>query len=92
MEKLNLRKAVVVIPTYNEADNIGRLVPLILARDARLSVLVVDDNSPDGTANIVKGLPHGFGERQNVGRDGQQLGKQLVVVHFRPAEQDQSAR
>jgi dolichol-phosphate mannosyltransferase len=62
VEKLNLRKAVVVIPTYNEADNIGRLVPLILARDDRLSVLVVDDNSPDGTADIVKGLPE-FGGR-----------------------------
>lgn len=54
--------AVVVVPTYNEADNIGRLVPLILARDPRLSVLVVDDGSPDGTAAIVKALP-GFGER-----------------------------
>lgn len=59
---LNLTKAVVVVPTYNEADNIGRLIPLILERDPRLSVLVVDDNSPDGTAGIVKALP-GFGDR-----------------------------
>ncbi|TFG88855.1 MAG: polyprenol monophosphomannose synthase [Gemmatimonadales bacterium] len=57
-----VNKAVVVIPTYNEAENIGPLIPLILARDERLSVLVVDDNSPDGTADIVKGLP-GFGDR-----------------------------
>lgn len=62
VEPLNLRKAVVVVPTYNEADNIGRLVPLILERDERLSVLVVDDNSPDGTGAIVKGLPE-FGGR-----------------------------
>jgi len=62
VEKLNLRKAVVVVPTYNEADNVGRLIPLILERDERLSVLVVDDNSPDGTAKIVKDLP-GFGDR-----------------------------
>lgn len=59
---LNLQRAVVVVPTYNEADNIGRLIPLILARDDRLSVLVVDDNSPDGTAGIVKALPE-FGDR-----------------------------
>ncbi len=57
-----VRKAVVVVPTYNEADNVGRLIPEILDRDPRLSVLVVDDSSPDGTADVVKGLP-GFGER-----------------------------
>ena len=57
-----IRKAVVVVPTYNEADNIGPLVPQILARDERLSVLVVDDNSPDGTAGIVKAMPE-FGDR-----------------------------
>jgi len=62
VEPLGLRKAVVVVPTYNEADNIGSLVPKILERDPRLSVLVVDDSSPDGTAAIVKALP-GFGDR-----------------------------
>jgi dolichol-phosphate mannosyltransferase len=51
-----IASAVVVVPTYNEADNVGRLIPEILAQDARLSVLVVDDNSPDGTAAIVKEL------------------------------------
>ncbi len=59
---LNLARAVVVVPTYNEADNIGRLIPAILAQDPRLSVLVVDDSSPDGTAAIVKDLD-GFGDR-----------------------------
>jgi dolichol-phosphate mannosyltransferase len=54
--------AVVVVPTYNEADNIGRLLPQILAQDVRLAVLVVDDGSPDGTAAIVKASPD-FGGR-----------------------------
>ncbi|MBU8870469.1 MAG: polyprenol monophosphomannose synthase [Gemmatimonadales bacterium] len=57
-----VKKAIVVVPTYNEAENIGPLIPLILARDECLSVLVVDDNSPDGTADIVKSLPE-FGDR-----------------------------
>ncbi len=57
-----IRKAVVVVPTYNEADNVGGLLPEILSKDERLSILVVDDNSPDGTAKVVKNLP-GFGER-----------------------------
>ena len=45
----------VVIPTYNECENIARLVPQVLAHP-RLRVLVVDDNSPDGTAEIVRGF------------------------------------
>lgn len=46
-------KAVVIVPTYNERENITRIVPLILAQDERLDVLVVDDNSPDGTGQLV---------------------------------------
>ena len=46
-------KALVVIPTYNEAENIERIVPLALAQDPDLHVLVVDDNSPDGTGDMV---------------------------------------
>jgi dolichol-phosphate mannosyltransferase len=45
-------RALVIIPTYNEAMNIGSLVPLVLAQDPRLEVLIVDDNSPDGTGQI----------------------------------------
>ena len=58
-------KSIVVMPTYNEADNIGRIVPEVLARDPELSVLVVDDSSPDGTAAIVKALPD-FGGRVKI--------------------------
>ena len=55
-------KSIVVMPTYNEADNIGRIVPEVLARSPELRVLVVDDSSPDGTAAVVKALPE-FGSR-----------------------------
>lgn len=41
--------ALVVIPTYNERQNIGKIVPRVLAADSRFEVLVVDDDSPDGT-------------------------------------------
>ena len=58
-------KSIVIIPTYNEADNIGRIVPEVLERDPGIDVLVVDDNSPDGTAGIVKALP-GFGDRIHI--------------------------
>lgn len=45
-------KALVIVPTYNEKDNIPRLVPEILAKDPSFSVLVVDDHSPDGTGPL----------------------------------------
>ena len=46
-------KTLVIIPTYNECENIARLIPLVLEKDDGLEILVVDDNSPDGTAQIV---------------------------------------
>jgi len=49
-------RALVLIPTYNEAVNLPKLVPLVLAQDGRLEVLVIDDNSPDGTGRIADGL------------------------------------
>jgi dolichol-phosphate mannosyltransferase len=49
-------RPLVVIPTYNERENISRLIPAILGEDAGLHVLVVDDGSPDGTAGAVQQL------------------------------------
>jgi dolichol-phosphate mannosyltransferase len=46
-------RALVIIPTYNERDNIVRIVDRVLEKDERLDVLVVDDASPDGTAEAV---------------------------------------
>ena len=49
-------RALVIVPTYNEAGNIEPLVSAVLAQDVRLEVLVVDDNSPDGTGEIADHL------------------------------------
>jgi dolichol-phosphate mannosyltransferase len=49
-------RALVIVPTYNERFNIARLIPSILAQDASLEILVVDDGSPDGTGGIVDGI------------------------------------
>jgi len=44
--------ALVVVPTYNESMNLPQILPQILAQDPRIDVLVVDDNSPDGTGRM----------------------------------------
>ncbi len=49
-------RALVVVPTYNERENLPRIVPLILEQDPRLEVLVVDDSSPDGTGALADAL------------------------------------
>jgi dolichol-phosphate mannosyltransferase len=53
-EALARQRALVIVPTYNERENIARLIETVLSQDRRLEVLVVDDGSPDGTASIVE--------------------------------------
>ena len=49
-------KALVIIPTYNESDNIKKAIQLVFKSAKNIDVLVVDDNSPDKTANVVKAM------------------------------------
>lgn len=49
-------RALVVVPTFNEAENVPRLLPRILNQAPFVEVLVVDDGSPDGTADLVRGM------------------------------------
>lgn len=48
--------SIVIIPTYNEKENIGKIIRAVFALDKCFHILVIDDGSPDGTAAIVKGL------------------------------------
>ncbi len=48
------RDSVVIIPTYNESENAADIIEAVLALEHDFDVLIVDDNSPDGTADIVK--------------------------------------
>src|SRR5688572_6175328 len=51
-----MSRILTIVVTYNEATNIGRLIPEILKHLPTAAVLVVDDNSPDGTADVVRAL------------------------------------
>jgi dolichol-phosphate mannosyltransferase len=50
------QRALIIFPTYNERDNIEKIVHAVLPLDARVHVLIVDDNSPDGTGDIADRL------------------------------------
>ena len=52
-------KPLIIIPTYNELENIRRLLPELMALDPDMRVLVVDDNSPDGTGKLADELAAG---------------------------------
>lgn len=51
-----MTRSLVILPTYNERDNLPLIVPEILRQDARFDVLVVDDDSPDGTGIVADSL------------------------------------
>ncbi|RKE98508.1 polyprenol monophosphomannose synthase [Ichthyenterobacterium magnum] len=58
-----MRDAIVIIPTYNEIENIEAILRAVFAQEKKFDVLVVDDNSPDLTALKVKELQAEFSER-----------------------------
>ncbi len=51
---MNNLKSLVIVPTYNELENLPRLIPAVLSQDQSIHILVVDDGSPDGTGEFVK--------------------------------------
>lgn len=66
--------AIVIIPTYNEIENIEAIIKAVFSLPYKFHVLVVDDNSPDGTATGVKNLQSNFAEKlhllQREGKSG----------------------
>ncbi|MDR2231511.1 MAG: polyprenol monophosphomannose synthase [Tannerella sp.] len=55
--------SVVIIPTYNEKENIENIIRAVFGLEKEFHVLIIDDGSPDGTAGIVKKLQQEFSER-----------------------------
>jgi dolichol-phosphate mannosyltransferase len=49
-----VEKSLVIIPTYNELENLPRMIPAVLSQDQSIHLLIVDDGSPDGTGAFVK--------------------------------------
>ena len=56
-------RKIVIIPTYNEKENIEKIIRAVFSLDGNYHILVIEDGSPDGTAQIVKRLQEEFSDR-----------------------------
>jgi dolichol-phosphate mannosyltransferase len=73
-------KTLIVVPTYNERENIAALVPAIFEATPDVEILVVDDNSPDGTGEVVRSLQSRFPHVHLLSRRGKEgLGKAYLA-------------
>ena len=73
-------KTLVIVPTYNEKENVQTIVPAILAQNLGVEILVVDDNSPDGTGAIVREMQKNIPHLHLLSRPGKQgLGKAYIA-------------
>jgi dolichol-phosphate mannosyltransferase len=74
-------KKVVLIPTYNEKENISSIIQTVLALKSDYHILVIDDGSPDGTAQIVKDLMLQFRDRLFIEERSGKLGLGTAYIH-----------
>jgi len=66
-------KTIVIIPTYNESNNVSRLVDVVMGLESEIDILFVDDGSPDGTADLIKQKIKDYPKRVNIiEREGKQ--------------------
>lgn len=76
-----MSQGVVIIPTYNEIENIESIVRAVFALSTPFHVLIVDDNSPDGTAQKVVELQREFPERLHLENRAKKSGLGTAYVH-----------
>ena len=76
-----MRDSIVIIPTYNERENIEKIIRKTFSLPKEFNVLVVEDNSPDGTAAIVKSLMNEFPDRLFIEERKGKLGLGTAYIH-----------
>lgn len=79
--KTNVSDSLVIIPTYNEKENIEKIIRKVFSFDFAFEVLIIDDGSPDGTANIVKSLQAEFPNQLHLEQRSGKLGLGTAYIH-----------
>ena len=77
----NILQGIVIIPTYNERENIEAIIAAVMALPSNFHVLIVDDGSPDGTAAIVKSFANQFQGRLFLEERKGKLGLGTAYIH-----------
>ena len=72
--------SIVIIPTYNEKENIENIIRAVFGLEKTFHILVIEDNSPDGTADIVRRLQKDFPERLFMIERKGKLGWVLLIL------------
>ncbi len=70
----------IIIPTYNEIENIFKIIPAVLSKDDNFEVLIIDDGSPDGTADAVKQMQKSYPDRLHLIQRSGKLGLGTAYV------------
>jgi dolichol-phosphate mannosyltransferase len=73
--------SIVIIPTYNEKENIEKIIRKVFSLEQPFDILIVEDNSPDGTADIVKRLMEEFPDRLFIEERKGKLGLGTAYIH-----------
>lgn len=76
-----MHQALVIIPTYNEIENITAIIEKVMGYPDNFDVLVIDDNSPDGTAEAVEKLMEQYPERVFLEKRSGKLGLGTAYIH-----------
>jgi dolichol-phosphate mannosyltransferase len=76
-----MKKSLVIIPTYNEIENIEKMVRTVFALARPFELLIVDDGSPDGTANKVKELQKEYPNQLHIEERKGKLGLGTAYIH-----------
>lgn len=76
-----MHQALVIIPTYNEIENISNIIEKVLSYPDNFDVLIIDDNSPDGTAQVVEELMKKYPGRLFLEKRAGKLGLGTAYIH-----------
>ena len=76
-----INKSLIIIPTFNERDNINAIIEAVLNINHEFHLLIIDDNSPDGTADIIRGLQNRYSGKLHLESRKGKLGLGTAYIH-----------